>query len=298
MNQRSTAVTLAQRGCFTPLGFTLPELLIVIAIIGILVSILMPSLGTVREMGRTTQCASNLRMIGAASVAYSANHKRIILPCRVAYPLGSGQFQYWPNLLVDGKYLPATRLPASAVNAGAAAEGALFCPSGNMDFLPPNFDGNTSRPANRTDDTGANCTRVPLPSNSPNGSPVSHTFVDTWYGMNADRGSGITTGTPGRCLEDASDNAVKISNVRNASDMVLLYDGVYYHQQSVNANRVNARHKRKTQTNLMFVDGHVETWQTADLPGGIGVSQVSDFSLASLAANNPTSPLKWWLEQP
>jgi len=279
-------------------GFTLPELLIVIAIIAILVSIIMPSLGTVREMGRTTQCAANMRMIGSAAVAYSAANKRIILPCRVAMPVGSGQYSYWPNLLVDGQYLPAMRLPASAVSAGAVAQGPFFCPSGNMDFLPPNYDGNGSQPANRTDDTGANCTRLPLPTNSPNGSPVSHTFVDTWYGMNADKGSGIVSGTPGRCLEDTSDVPVKTSNVAHASDMVLLYDGVYYHQQSVNANRVNARHNKKTQTNLMFVDGHVETWQTADLPGGMGAAQVSDFSLASLAANNPNSPLKWWLEQP
>jgi prepilin-type N-terminal cleavage/methylation domain-containing protein/prepilin-type processing-associated H-X9-DG protein len=292
MNQRFFAAHRARR------GFTLVELLIVVAIIATLVSILVPSLGTVREIGRTTVCASNMRQIGAAAVAYSAAHKRIILPCRIATPLGSGQYQYWANLLVDGKYLPAPRLPAAQVTSGAQAQGALFCPSGNMDFLPPSFGNNTSQPASRTDDTGANCTRLPLVAETPTGSPISGTFVDAWYGMNADRGSDPTKGHPGRCFETTSDVPVKTSNIPDASSMVLLYDGVYYHQAEVNANRVNARHGKKTQTNLLFVDGHVETWQTSLLPGGIGTAQVSDFSLASLAANNANSGLKWWLEQP
>jgi prepilin-type N-terminal cleavage/methylation domain-containing protein/prepilin-type processing-associated H-X9-DG protein len=48
-------------------GFTLVELLIVIAIIGMLVSLLLPAVNSAREAGRTTQCANNMRQIGVAA---------------------------------------------------------------------------------------------------------------------------------------------------------------------------------------------------------------------------------------
>ena len=56
-------------------GFTLVELLTVIAIIGILISVLIPTIGKVRETARRTVDASNIRQIGHASLIYAANHR-------------------------------------------------------------------------------------------------------------------------------------------------------------------------------------------------------------------------------
>ncbi|MCM8526197.1 MAG: DUF1559 domain-containing protein [Lentisphaeraceae bacterium] len=50
--------------------FTLIELLVVVAIIGILTTLLLPSLGKARESGRRSVCLSNLKQIGLGVVLY------------------------------------------------------------------------------------------------------------------------------------------------------------------------------------------------------------------------------------
>lgn len=56
-------------------AFTLLELLTVIAVIGVLAGILIPVTGAVRNKACATQCLSNMRQVGAASLLYVNDHK-------------------------------------------------------------------------------------------------------------------------------------------------------------------------------------------------------------------------------
>jgi prepilin-type N-terminal cleavage/methylation domain-containing protein/prepilin-type processing-associated H-X9-DG protein len=68
-------------------GFTLVELLIVIAVIGILAGLLFPVFGRVREAGRTKACLSNLKQLGLGFSQYVQDNGR-------KYP-GAADFNSW-----------------------------------------------------------------------------------------------------------------------------------------------------------------------------------------------------------
>jgi prepilin-type N-terminal cleavage/methylation domain-containing protein/prepilin-type processing-associated H-X9-DG protein len=56
-------------------AFTLVELLVVIAIIALLIAMLLPALNRARQAAQTTQCLSNLRQLGLATLTYTATYK-------------------------------------------------------------------------------------------------------------------------------------------------------------------------------------------------------------------------------
>lgn len=59
-------------------AFTLVELLVVIGIIGVLVSLLLPSLQRARESANKTKCMSNLRSVGQAQLMYAQDNNGFV----------------------------------------------------------------------------------------------------------------------------------------------------------------------------------------------------------------------------
>ncbi|MCM8532802.1 MAG: type II secretion system GspH family protein [Lentisphaeraceae bacterium] len=108
--------------------FTLIELLVVIAIIGILASILLPSITKARLKARQAVCLSNQRQVHTAAYSYiTENNNYAPFDNHLAGETDNWKNKTWYNRLIPG-YLP----PGSRIVDGASD--VQHCPDGRQEF--------------------------------------------------------------------------------------------------------------------------------------------------------------------
>ena len=269
--------------CIWNRAFTLVELLVVIGIIALLISIVLPALNLAREHANTVKCLSNLRQIGQGAQMYTTEFPGYVLPAGYQY-LSQGQLnvENWGTILANRRY----------IKADSSNPGVFKCPNGlDTPILYDAFGPTTADPTSRFSDLGATGWRLTSVVGAPNNG--TGLVLTVWYGINANPATDTSNIFLSPCRRLPSDDGdwrnLRANQVRKTSQTVFIYDGVYLNLRAVNRERINARHNRHTATNILFFDGHVETFPTASLP--------PDFSLATLDQPQYSS-LIWRLDQP
>ena len=276
-------------------AFTLVELLVVIGIIAVLISILLPALNAARDQATTVKCLSNLRQIGQAANMYANDYKGCVVPA--AYQdltKGNWNTEHWGTILVNMGYLKADQ----------QNPGVFRCPAGMNDPVSYDADGpkndwNRTMPSSPYDT--AQDTPWELQSQGlrkPSDPPLT---LGVWYGINANpAGDSGSTSSRSPCRripnDDGSISDTKMSMIREGSDTVLLYDGIYLNLRLVNDQRLAARHNKRTMTNILFFDGHALSLPISTFPHQAGSSTLLDFSDAALARPGYGYPV-WKINQ-
>jgi prepilin-type N-terminal cleavage/methylation domain-containing protein/prepilin-type processing-associated H-X9-DG protein len=85
-------------------GFTLIELMVVIALLGLMVALLLPAIQAARESSRATACRNNLKQIGVAIINYESVHKHFPKGVegyfdRMLSPAPMYGFSWWARIL-------------------------------------------------------------------------------------------------------------------------------------------------------------------------------------------------------
>ena len=139
-------------------AFTLIEVLICVAIIGVLVALSFPAWRKIKDTALRSKDASNLRSQATAVFAYAGDHENV-LPGRInrgiALPStvtsSSKRTYYLSTVLIDAGYCPnEDGIWKSTVEYGANQAGVAYVVNSGSSSLPSYFFGNRSNTAGAT----------------------------------------------------------------------------------------------------------------------------------------------------
>ncbi|WDE98448.1 type II secretion system protein [Lentisphaera profundi] len=203
--------------------FTLIELLVVVAILGILASLLLPTLGQARKSAKATSCQSSIKQVGSAIAMFQGDNDGVMV---YNYSAAAVYQSNWAKG-VDS-YLGGDASPDTA-NGGAfwnTASPTLYdCPSTAIDAEKNCFAIDYGIVS-----TGSNKSFLGYKVSEVNNSSSAILLADTWKEE--------ATALIGRSGM-RGDNEAKYNTVTG-----LTHDGGFKHN--------------KTRTNYAFVDGHSE----------------------------------------
>lgn len=87
-------------------GFSLTELLVVIAVIAIIIALVLPAVQQAREAARRTQCMNNLKQLGIAVSDYHNSHNRFpAAAMTLGFPNDDSE-DFIPGIMWSGQILP------------------------------------------------------------------------------------------------------------------------------------------------------------------------------------------------
>lgn len=116
------------RSVWSRRGFSLIELLVVVAVIAMLVSILLPALRGARESARTTQCLSNLKQLSLAYTLYAHDFREQLVHAYTDLDLFPESWVDYPRTAAGAIMSQAALAAAQDVNAQieATRRGRLY----------------------------------------------------------------------------------------------------------------------------------------------------------------------------
>ena len=230
--------------------FTLIELLVVVAIIGILASMLLPSLAKARDRAKTAVCKSNQRQIGIAAISYPDDHDGVLVMAGHS----------WANIIGSENYLSAPRVGAFDGSTLTVDDininSILYCPTGLTDKI--------SQHAISGQWDFVDISENHRPWRSQN-TAYGQGGYDSWYGIvgaAGDNGSAsanwrLNTWRPDSSTQDWP----KIGRLPYTSSSLMLHDGTHHmHTFKGTGGRIAARHNSRKSTNTLFYDGHAVTY--------------------------------------